>query len=132
MENIEFTGFIDGPLKREILAGARFLIFPSECYESFGYTIIESYACGTPVIASDIGGARELVTEGETGFLFKPGDADDLRRQISCFLTLDNDSLMAMKQKSLARANEFFTSEIGYKNLENLLKKVLITAKKIE
>ncbi|MDQ1352911.1 MAG: hypothetical protein QG657_3217, partial [Acidobacteriota bacterium] len=79
-ENIEFTGFIDGPLKREILAGARFLIFPSECYESFGYTIIESFGCGTPVIASDIGGTRELVTEGETGFLFKPGDPEDLRR----------------------------------------------------
>jgi glycosyltransferase involved in cell wall biosynthesis len=132
MENIEFAGFIDGPLKREILASARFLIFPSECYESFGYTIIESYACATPVIASDIGGARELVTEGETGFLFKPGDADDLRRQISLLLVLDNASLMAMKQKSLACANEFFTGEIGYKNLENLLKKVLITAKKIE
>jgi len=125
--NIEFTGFIDGPLKREILTGARFLIFPSECYESFGYSIIEGYACGTPVIASDIGGARELVTEGETGFLFEPGNPDDLRRQISRLLALDNEALMAMKEKSLARIGECYTGEIGYKNLENLLKKILVT-----
>lgn len=125
LENIEFTGFIDGPMKKEILTGARFLIFPSECYESFGYTIIESYACGTPVIASDIGGARELVTEGETGFLFQPGNPDDLRRQISRLLVLDNKTLMAMKQKSLARANEFYTGETGCKNLENLFNKIL-------
>lgn len=125
LENIEFAGFIDGPLKKEILAGARFLIFPSECYESFGYTIIESYACGTPVIASDIGGARELVTEGETGFLFEPGNPDDLRRQISRLLGLDNETLMAMKEKSLARVNECYTGEIGYKNLENVFSKIL-------
>ncbi len=125
LENIEFAGFIDGPLKKEILAGARFLIFPSECYESFGYTIIESYACGTPVIASDSGGAKELVTEGETGFLFEPGNPGDLRRQISRLLALDNETLMAMKKKSLARANECYTGEIGYKNLENLFSTIL-------
>jgi glycosyltransferase involved in cell wall biosynthesis len=130
LENIEFAGYIDGPLKREILAGARFLIFPSECYESFGYTIIESYACGAPVIASDIGGARELVAEGETGFLFEPGNPEDLRRQISRLLALDDDALMIMKQKSLARANECYTGEIGYKNLENLFSKILGGVKK--
>ena len=125
MKNVEFTGYIDGPLKREILTGARFLIFPSECYESFGYPIIESGACGVPVIASDTGGARELIIEGETGFLFEPGNPDDLRQKISRLLALSDGDLMTMKEKSLARVNELYTREVGYRNLENIFNKML-------
>ena len=73
MEHVELTGFVDGKVKRELLTRAWFLIFPSECYESFGYSIIESHACGVPVIASAVGGAKESILEGENGFLFEPG-----------------------------------------------------------
>lgn len=124
MKNVEFAGYIDGPLKREILTGARFLIFPSECYESFGYPIIESGACGVPVIASDTGGARELIIKGETGFLFEPGNPDDLGQTISQMLALNDGDLMAMKEKSLEHVNELYTREIGYRNLEHIFNRM--------
>jgi glycosyltransferase involved in cell wall biosynthesis len=126
LKNVSFEGFIDGERKREMLKNARFLIFPSECYESFGYTIIESYACGVPVVASDSGGARELVQERETGFLFKPGDSQDLQKKIQQ-LTTDQQLLLNMKKNALARAKALYTKEIGYQNLLKLFQQ--LTAK---
>ena len=124
MKNVAFTGFVDGKVKREILSRAQFLIFPSECFESFGYSIIESHACGVPVIASAIGGAKELILEGENGFLFEPGNPDDLREKISRILAMDKKSLMEMREKSLKRVKELYTEEIGYNNLLELFEKL--------
>jgi len=116
MKNVSFEGFIDGNLKREMLKKALFLVFPSECYESFGYTIIEGYACGVPVVASDIGGARELVQEGNTGFLFQAGNPADLQKSISQIMS-DRQRLMKMKENALQRAKTLYTKETGCQNL---------------
>jgi glycosyltransferase involved in cell wall biosynthesis len=124
MKNVSFEGFIDGNLKREMLKKALFLVFPSECYESFGYTIIEGYACGVPVAASDIGGARELVQEGNTGFLFEVGNPDDLQKQISLMMA-DRQRLMKMKENALQRAKTLYTKETGYQNLCKIFKKLI-------
>lgn len=119
MQNVVFQGFVDGDAKREIIKKALFLIFPSECYESFGYTIIEGYGCGVPVIASDLGGARELVTEGETGYLFQPGNPEDLQNQINHILE-DRKRLLQMKENALALAKEKYTRDTGCKHLAAL------------
>ena len=63
------------------MKGARCLFFPSECYEGFGMAMIEGFACGTPVIASRTGSMQELVSDGRTGLLFTPSDAEDLARK---------------------------------------------------
>ena len=57
---------------------ARFLVCPSTWYESFGLIIVEAFATGLPVIASDLGALAELIQVGVTGLLFRPGDAGDL------------------------------------------------------
>ena len=64
-----------------LMRRAELLVFPSVVFETFGQTIIEAYAAGTPVAASSGGAGAELVTPGRTGFLFKPGDAPDLARR---------------------------------------------------
>src|SRR5262249_43459516 len=66
----------------DLMGRARFVLFPTEVYETFGRVVIEAYAKGTPVIASDMGAARLLVDEGASGLLFRPGDADDLARKV--------------------------------------------------
>ena len=65
-----------------ILGRAEALIFPSLWYEGLPRTIVESFACGTPVIASDLGSMAELVRPGKTGQLFAAGNAAQLARHL--------------------------------------------------
>ena len=51
-----------------VAAAADVVVMPSH-YESFGMVALEAMACGTPVIATDVGGLSQLVRDGETGFL---------------------------------------------------------------
>lgn len=67
----------------ELLHGARYLVAPSTCYETFGLTLIEAFASGTPVIASRHGAYAELVHDGVNGLLFSPGDPRDLADKIA-------------------------------------------------
>jgi len=78
--NIEFVGFRPEAEIRSLIQGARFVAVPSEWYENGPMSVLEAFACGTPVLGSRIGGIPELVKEGETGALFEPGDISDLRR----------------------------------------------------
>jgi len=130
MENIEFTGFIDGKKKRDLLSRAKFLVFPSECYESFGYSIIESFACGVPVIAAAGGGAKELIVDGENGFLFEPGNIDDLKDKINGMQKMDVNALREKKTNALKQVKELYTKEIGYKSLVELFEGVRKGVKK--
>jgi len=65
------------------MSRARFLVLPSICYENSPRTIVEAFSCGLPVIASRLGALADLVEDGVTGLLFKPGDAQDLARKIA-------------------------------------------------
>jgi len=81
---IAFHGPVFGEEKARLLAGCHVVVVPSTWPEVFGNVIVEAYACGKPVIASRAGGIPESVCEGETGWLFPPGDlealADAIRR----------------------------------------------------
>lgn len=57
-------------------------IVPSLTYENAPTVIFESVSCGTPVLASQIGGIPEFVKEGKTGFLFDPGNEKDFHKKI--------------------------------------------------
>ena len=52
-------------------------------YESFGMVALEAMACGTPVIASEVGGLGFLVQNGETGYTIPNGDPDVLCEKLS-------------------------------------------------
>lgn len=81
--NVRFDGFQEGAALKALYAGARFLVVPSLWYEVFGLIVLEAYAAGKPVIASQIGGLGELVQDGETGVLVSAGDVEDLAEQMS-------------------------------------------------
>ncbi len=60
-------------------------------FESFGMVALEAMACGTPVIASDVGGLTTLVQDGKTGYRVKVNDAEAMARAIERLM--DNEAL---------------------------------------
>jgi glycosyltransferase involved in cell wall biosynthesis len=67
--HVEFIGEICDGRKSEFLGGAKALLFPISWPEPFGLVMIESMACGTPVIAFDSGSVPEILEDGLTGFV---------------------------------------------------------------
>ncbi len=78
--------------------------------EGFGRVIAEAQAMGRPVIASDHGGAREILGESETGWLVPPGDAAALAAALGAALDLAPAQRLAMAQRAIARMRERFTT----------------------
>jgi glycosyltransferase involved in cell wall biosynthesis len=83
LTNVNFAGHVGGKVLDYMIASARFTVLPSRAYETLGKTILESYAWGRPVVASDLGSRRELVDQGETGLLYSPGNVEQLGKAIS-------------------------------------------------
>jgi glycosyltransferase involved in cell wall biosynthesis len=71
-----FTGYLTGTRLASAYASADIFVFPSTT-DTFGNVIIEAQAAGLPVVVSDIGGPKELVTDGVNGLITKARDAAD-------------------------------------------------------
>ena len=67
-------------------SAAEVLVMPSH-YESFGMVALEGMACGTPVIASEVGGLAYLVRDGETGFTIPASEPETLCEKLSWLLS---------------------------------------------
>jgi glycosyltransferase involved in cell wall biosynthesis len=66
---VEFIGEIGEEEKGQLLGNAYALLFPIDWSEPFGLVMIESLACGTPVIAYRNGSVPEILSDGRTGFI---------------------------------------------------------------
>jgi glycosyltransferase involved in cell wall biosynthesis len=76
---IIFYKYVSDEVLDNILEKCSYLIVPSKWYETFGLVIIEGLNRGLPVIASRIGGIPEIIKDGYNGFLFSPGNTDELK-----------------------------------------------------
>lgn len=85
--NVEFLGGLPRERITAEMATASFLVVPSTWYEMFPMVIVEAFAMGLPVIASRIGSLGEIITHGETGLQFAPGDAGELAQQVAWAIT---------------------------------------------
>jgi len=79
LTNIEFLGFQDKASVFELTMNAKFVVVPSEWYENFPFSVIESFLFSKPVVGSRIGGIPELVKHEQTGLLFEAGNISELR-----------------------------------------------------
>lgn len=75
-ERIRFTGVLEGQEYIDELASSDFLVLPSN-YETQGVVLLESFACGMPVVSTKVGGIPEIVNESN-GILVPPHDAEKL------------------------------------------------------
>ena len=82
LNQVLFAGMVHEEKLQKLISGCSFSVFPSHAYETLGKSILESYAWGRPVIASDLGSRRELVQHGVTGLLYTDGDRSQLAHSI--------------------------------------------------
>ena len=97
-----------GELKTEqmvsLLNKAFLSVIPSLWYENLPNAILESYACGTPVLASNLGSLAECVNDCQTGYLFQAGDANHLAERLA--LCLDQPEKLAEMGKRVREIAE--------------------------
>jgi glycosyltransferase involved in cell wall biosynthesis len=115
---------------RDVLAsmkGAKLLIFPSEWYEGLPMTLIEAFACGLPVIASRLGAMAEMVDEGHTGLLFRPGDPEDLAAKVR-WAVEHPEAMDLMGAHARHVYEEKYTSDLNYHMLINIYRTAISAA----
>ncbi len=81
-------------------------VVPSLCYENSPSVIYESLAAGVPVLAAKIGGVAELVHDGENGFTFLAGNAEDLARALK-HAAASRDELQKMRPRAAGSVENF-------------------------
>lgn len=94
-KNIVMAGRVTGEDYVKFLGGAQAVISSSQCYETFGMSIAESYSLSVPAIAGDIGNIGDIVKEGVTGIHFQYDSPDALIGAVKRFETMNRDGLAA-------------------------------------
>ncbi|MEM1169045.1 MAG: glycosyltransferase family 4 protein [Cyanobacteria bacterium P01_H01_bin.35] len=109
----------------QLVGEAKFLIFPSQWYETFGRVAVEAFAKGTPVIAANIGAIAELVDSGHTGLLFRPGDKEDLIRQVE-YAHTHPEELWQMRRNARVEFEAKYTAEENYQQLLEIYQTAIV------
>lgn len=107
----------------ELVKRARCLVFPSECYENFPTVIMEAFACGTPVIASRLGVAGEVIQDGQTGVHFSAADAMDLATKVEWIWTHPQRAT-EMGQRARREYEQKYTAIQNYRALLDIYETV--------
>lgn len=104
-----FVGQLNGAALASAYASSDVMVFPS-AFESFGLVILESLACGTPVVSSRVGGAPAVILPGTSGYLF---DVNDVEAMITGVQTVLSDparhSLMRLGSRQGAERHAWAT-----------------------
>jgi D-inositol-3-phosphate glycosyltransferase len=110
-QTVVFLGKRDQDKLPYYYSAAELLVMPSH-YESFGMVALEAMACGTPVIASEVGGLAYLVRDGETGFTIPDQEPDTLCEKISWLLN-NRDLHAHMSQRAVEYAQDYAWEKIA-------------------
>lgn len=116
--DVEFPGFVSQENKVERMRRAHVAVLPS-LKEGWGLTNIEANAVGTAVVAANVPGLKDSVRDGQTGFLYKYGDVDELARKI--LMILKENNLRAKLQQGGLQWAETFNWDNAAKKFEALL-----------
>ncbi len=114
---IEFLGHQTGAALWKLVSQASFVLVPSEWYENNPLTILEAYGLGKPVIGSRIGGIPEIVQDGQSGFLFEPGNINELAALLKKADDMDELEYQRMSMSARRFANKTFEPEKHYAQL---------------
>jgi glycosyltransferase involved in cell wall biosynthesis len=121
---VEFAGFLTGENLRRAIERCAFFVIPSEWYENCPCTILEAYSAGKPVVGSRIGGIPELIKDGEDGFLFEPGNQEELAGKIDLLLS-NPDRIIEMGRAGRDRMEQEYSRRSHYRRLLEIYRTLL-------
>lgn len=86
-KRVVFTGQVDREILPEIYSGSDLFVFPSTT-DTFGMVVLEAQACGLPAVVSDIGGPKEIIIDGKTGYVVKASSLSEWTERIGHLIDL--------------------------------------------
>ncbi|MEZ2718730.1 glycosyltransferase family 4 protein [Niallia circulans] len=112
-EEILLMDFLNQEQLRNIYNMIDLFIFPTTREgESLGLVGLEAMACGTPVVGSSMAGPKEYIEHGENGFLFEPGNLDDLFKQVEKYYNLTKDNKILMGENARNTSNLYSKEKV--------------------
>ena len=124
LDNVEFLGFKNREEIKEEYQNCIATILPSNCFENFPTTNMESFINGKPVIASNIGGIPEQVEHNKTGLLFEPGNVEQLKE---CILKYWDSPKLVVEHgvNAYSKAVNLYSTSNYYKSIMNIYRTLL-------
>lgn len=119
-DHVRFLGALPQEELPDLYRRATLVAVPS-FREGLGLTAIEAMACGCPVVASDIPSLREIISDGRTGLLAKPGDTNDLARAVEA--VLDDESL---RESLASNARSIVSQKFGWSSAVSRYEQLLL------
>lgn len=133
LDNVILAGYINNkePIYHALYERADVYVAPSTWDEPFGLTIVEAMAARTPVVATNKGGIRSIITDKQNGFLISPRNASAIANQVNKLL--DNDNLRKkIGEQAYQTVLEKFSWEKIARKFEKQYEEVLGKSKKRE
>lgn len=122
---VVFLGAVDGSAVPGLLQRARALLLPSNWYEGQPRVVLEAYAAGVPVLASDVGGLPEIVEDSRSGFLLPRTDPEAWTAAIQKLLS--DQEAVRLGQRGWQLWRERFSPERGLEGLEQAYQRAIAT-----
>lgn len=122
--NTNYVGFKIGSELRELIQNCRAVVVPSISYENQPFSVLEAFAAGKPVIASNLGGMSELVTHMDRGLLVRPNDPDDLSSAMTWLSENPKDALR-MGRSAFEYVKQAHSADSHYQSLMNIYSKLV-------
>lgn len=115
--NVHFLGYQDKENTISLIRGSDLLIQPSRMEGGLSYTLLESMACGTPIICTDAGGVKDSLIHMKNAYIIKPNDSSELFSAIM-YLMNNSEKREELRHNALKEIENHDWSVVGLKYLE--------------
>ncbi|MBF0489606.1 MAG: glycosyltransferase family 4 protein [Candidatus Omnitrophica bacterium] len=124
VKGIEYLGQKSSTEVMELIKDSLCVVIPSLCYENFPRVIIEAYACGVPVVASNLGALKEIVEDQKTGLLFEAHNMGSLSEKLD-FLIQNPQEASRMGKQARAAFEQKYSKTRHYEIMMNIYQKAM-------
>jgi glycosyltransferase involved in cell wall biosynthesis len=130
-KRVHFAGYVpDSDLPHHYRLADVTVLPSTTAGEAFGLILLESLACGTPVIASNLVGVRTVVDSGMDGWLVPPADVEALAGRLAALLSIQPERLRVMGQSGRVKVvSRYAWSRIG-DLLDDLYREIIVARRK--